>query len=182
MKETALHSRHIDLKAKMAEFAGYDMPIQYSGIVDEHMAVRNASGVFDVSHMGNFFISGKGALSFLDSVLTCDMTKIAVGQAVYTLLCYPEGGAVDDLIVYYLRPDYFMLIVNASNIDKDFDYLVQHKKGDVTLENKSAALSILAVQGPKAVEIVDSMSNGALSGMKPFTVKEGVVVSGVNAI
>jgi aminomethyltransferase len=182
MKKTALHDKHIALKAKMAEFAGYEMPIQYSGIVDEHMAVRNASGVFDVSHMGNFFISGKDAVQFLDSVLTCDMTKITIGQAVYTLMCYPTGSAVDDLIVYALRPDYFMLIVNASNIDKDFAWLQEHKKGEVVLENRSESLSILAVQGPKAVENIDSLSDGALSSMKSFTVRESIIVSGFKTI
>jgi aminomethyltransferase len=158
------------------------MPIQYSGIVDEHMAVRNGAGVFDVSHMGNFFISGSDAISFLDSVLTCDMKKIEKGQAVYTLMCYPTGGAVDDLIVYSLGTNHFMLIVNASNIDKDFDWLDTHKTGNVVLDNRSEALSILAVQGPKAVAIIDELSGGSLSAMKPFTVREKVMVGGFDTI
>ncbi len=182
MKTTALHESHLKLGAKMAEFAGFDMPIQYSGIVDEHMAVRYGSGAFDVSHMGNIFISGKAAADFLDSVLTCDVKQIPVGKAMYCLLCYPDGGAVDDLIVYYLRPEKYMLIVNASNVDKDYQWLIDHNKVGALLENRSDQLSIIAVQGPKAVAIVDSLTNGALSKLENFSLTDNAKILGKEAI
>lgn len=181
MLQTALHSKHIALNAKMAEFAGFDMPIQYSGIVDEHMAVRKAAGVFDVSHMGNFFVSGPGCRRFLQSVLTCDVDAIAMGQAVYTLLCLPTGCAVDDLIIYSIRPDYYMLIVNASNIAKDFAWLMKHKPADAELTDRSAELAILAVQGPGAAAILDTLTQNRFSGLKTFSVAE-LPVMGTPAI
>ncbi|MFH0919140.1 MAG: glycine cleavage system aminomethyltransferase GcvT [Fibrobacterota bacterium] len=182
MKQTVLHSRHIALNAKMAEFAGYDMPIQYSGIVDEHMAVRRAAGLFDVSHMGNFFLEGPVVHSFLQKMLTLDMDKVRPGQAVYTLLCTPGGCAVDDLILYALRPGYYMLIVNAANTAKDFDWLQRHKPDGVTLTDRSEALSILALQGPGAAGILDNITGGSFSTMKPFSVAGRVPFAGAEVI
>lgn len=182
MKKTILHGRHTLLNAKMAEFAGYDMPIQYTGIVDEHMAVRQAAGVFDVSHMGNFFIDGKDAAAFLQRMLTLDMARVQTGQAVYTLLCYPDGGAVDDLILYAIRPDSYMLIVNAANVEKDFEWLARHKQGDVSLVNRSEEFAILAVQGPKAVELLDSITGGRISAMGSYTIREDVVMAGYRTL
>lgn len=182
MKTTILHEKHISLKAKMAEFAGYDMPIQYSGIIDEHMAVRKGAGIFDVSHMGNFFLEGPGVKRFLQKVLTLDIDKVLPGQAVYTLLCYENGTAVDDLILYALKPDYYMLIVNASNIEKDFNWLMKYKTPDCTLVNRSAELAILAVQGPAAAGILDHATQGKFAALKTFSVTEKLSVAGVDAI
>ena len=170
MKETVLHSRHIDLKAKMAEFAGYDMPIQYSGIVAEHMAVRQKSGVFDVSHMGNFFLTGKDAAAFINKMVTGDVKKLPAGKAFYTLLCYPDGGAVDDLLVYCLGKDRYMMIVNASNIEKDFAWLTRHKTGDFKMENLSSEYAILAVQGPDSPKVLDGLLASPVSGLASFAI------------
>jgi len=182
MKSTILHDKHIALKAKMAEFAGFDMPIQYSGIVDEHMAVRKAAGVFDVSHMGNFFLEGPEVGHFLQKMLTLDMSTVKTGQAVYTLLCYENGGAVDDLILYAIRPGYYMLIVNAANVEKDFNWLLEHKREKCSLVNRSDELAILAVQGPGTAVVIDAASGGRFSGTKPFSVAEGFSIAGQDAI
>jgi aminomethyltransferase len=182
MKTTVLHNKHVALGAKMAEFAGFDMPIQYSGIVNEHMAVRKAAGVFDVSHMGNFFLEGPEVVHFLQKMLTLDMGAVKTGQAVYTLLCYENGGAVDDLILYAVRPGYYMLIVNAANVEKDLNWLLEHKREKCTLVNRSDDLAILAVQGPNAPAVIDAASGGRFSALKPFSVTEGFSIAGQNAI
>jgi aminomethyltransferase len=178
LKTTVLHDKHVALKAKMAEFAGFDMPIQYTGIVEEHLSVRRAVGVFDVSHMGNFFIQGDGAERFLQRMLTLDIGKVRSGQAVYTLLCYENGGAVDDLILYAFRPNDYTLIVNAANVQKDFEWLKDHKTESCTLLDRSEELSILAVQGPNAAPLMDGLAQGGFSGLKPFTVAQRLGVAG----
>ncbi len=182
MKTTILHDKHIMLKAKMAEFAGYDMPIQYSGIVDEHLSVRKNAGVFDVSHMGNLFLNGPGVDNFLQKMLTLDMSNVKTGDAVYTLLCNDKGGAIDDLILYCLKPGSYMLIVNASNIEKDFIWLKEHNSEGCSLIDRSSELSILALQGPKAAGIMDNATGGLFSPMKPFTVAENIMIAGQKAI
>ena len=156
MKKTALYSWHEQAGAKIIDFGGYLMPVQYSGIIAEHHAVRSAAGLFDVSHMGNFYVKGAGALEFLQQMTTNDLGKAKDGQAQYNLMLYPNGGIVDDLIIYRINSETFFLIVNASNASKDFAWLQQHIGAfeGVTLEDHTDRLSLIALQGPLALDIL----------------------------
>ncbi len=169
LKRTPLHSDHLKLKARMVPFGGWDMPVQYSGLMQEHEAVRTQAGLFDVSHMGEFLVHGVGALAFLQSLLTNDIAKIAVGGCQYTLMCYENGTVVDDLIVSCVAPNFYFLVVNAGNIDKDFDWLKKHKPASgVTLENISDAYSLIALQGPKAEKILDAFFGQSFAALKYY--------------
>jgi len=148
-KKTALYDSHVAAGGKMVEFGGFLMPVQYRGIIEEHLKVRKSVGVFDVSHMGEFEIRGSDALEFLQRVTTNDVSKLQIGQAQYTVMCYPEGGIVDDLIVYRFA-DHYMMVVNASNIDKDWQWVQQQSSSNVELQNKSEDISLFAVQGRNA--------------------------------
>ena len=152
LKLTCLHDRHVALGAKMSPFAGYDMPIQYAGITEEHLAVRTKVGIFDVSHMGEIFISGPGAEAFVNHIFTNDIRAGKPGQALYGMVLYPDAGTVDDLIVYReYEPDHFLAVVNASNIDKDYRWMLDNSKGfDVKIDNQSEKWGQVAVQGPEA--------------------------------
>ncbi len=156
MKKTALYSWHEEAGAKIIDFGGYLMPVQYRGIIAEHNAVRSAAGLFDVSHMGNFYVRGAKAKEFLQSVTTNDLDKAGDGQAQYNLMLYPHGGIVDDLIIYRIDSETFFLIVNASNAPKDFEWLQQHIGAfeGVELEDHTALLSLIALQGPLALNIL----------------------------
>ena len=156
MKKTALYSWHEQAGAKIIDFGGYLMPVQYSGIIAEHKAVRSAAGLFDVSHMGNFYIKGSRAKDFLQSITTNDLEKLEAGNAQYNLMLYPHGGIVDDLIIYRIDRDTYFLIVNASNAPKDFAWLQQHIHDfeGVTLEDHTDRLSLIALQGPVAFDIL----------------------------
>lgn len=156
MKTTALSAWHEKAGAKMIDFGGYLMPVRYAGILAEHKAVRSAAGLFDVSHMGNFFVSGGGALEFLQAMTTNDLSVVEDGQAQYTLLLYPNGGIVDDLIIYRMSGEQFFLIVNASNAEKDFAWLQDHLGDfdDVVLEDHTDRLSLIALQGPRSLEVL----------------------------
>lgn len=154
MKKTKLYNVHQKLGAKIVEFAGYQMPIQYSSIISEHQTVRNSVGVFDVSHMGEFFVRGDNALEFVNYVTINDASKLFSGRVQYSAMCYEDGGIVDDLLVYKLSDKEFLLVVNASNIQKDFDWLSQNNKFNVELTNKSDDYSLLAVQGPKSKDVI----------------------------
>ena len=142
----------------MIEFAGFEMPVEYSGITDEHLTVRNSVGVFDVSHMGEIWVKGPGALKYLQYVTTNDVSRLVPGKAHYS--CFPngKGGIVDDLIVYYFEPEKYMLVVNASNVEKDFNWLVQHRQAGMELENASSKISQLAVQGPDAGKVLQKIT------------------------
>ena len=129
LKTTCLHDLHVELGAKMSPFAGFDMPIQYSGIIDEHNAVRHAAGVFDVSHMGEIFISGPDAENYVNHIFTNDVRLLAPGAILYGMMLYPDGGTVDDLLVYKLAENRFFLVINASNIDKDWAWIQQQAQG-----------------------------------------------------
>ncbi len=157
IKKTALYDIHAQHSAKLVEFAGYWMPVQYRGIIDEHRQVRNAVGVFDVSHMGEFEIRGKGALEFLQRVTINDVAKLAEYQAQYSAICYPDGGIVDDVIVYRW-PDHYMMVVNASNIEKDFRWLSEHAASNLELIDKSDDYSLLAVQGRSAQTVLQKLT------------------------
>lgn len=163
MKKTALSAWHEAAGAKMIDFGGFLMPVQYTGIIAEHNAVREAAGLFDVSHMGNFYVRGERALDFLQYMTTNDLGMIVDGQAQYTLMLYPDGGIVDDLIIYRVSADTFFLIVNASNCEKDYDWLLSHvgEFDGVTLENHTSELSLIALQGPKSFDILTRVFPGA---------------------
>ena len=158
LKLTCLHDRHVALGAKMSPFAGYDMPIQYNGIIAEHNAVRHAVGVFDVSHMGEIFISGADAGKFVNHIFTNDVSGMETGKILYGMMCYPDGGVVDDLLVYKMD-SCWLLVVNAANIDKDDEWITQQAAGyDVTIDNQSEKWGQIAVQGPdaeKALSYID---------------------------
>lgn len=156
LKMTCLHDSHVELGAKMSPFAGFDMPIQYSGIIDEHNAVRGAVGVFDVSHMGEIFVSGPDACTFVNHIFTNDVSGLADGKILYGMMCYEDGGVVDDLLVYKeFTPDSYLLVVNASNIGKDYEWMRSNAGGfDVRIENKSEEFGQIAIQGPKAEDTV----------------------------
>lgn len=165
-KTTFFNDKHIAAGARMVPFAGYMMPLQYGGIQKEHRAVRENVGLFDLSHMGEFMCRGAGALTFLQMMTTNDVAALSPGQVQYTAMCYAEGGIVDDLLVYRLSDEY-MLVVNASNIDKDWQWLVEHKPDDVELENVSDSIGMLAVQGPNAEQVVCKITSFDLNTI-PF--------------
>jgi aminomethyltransferase len=181
MKRTAFYDIHKSLGAKIVDFAGFEMPVQYEGIIAEHMAVRNSVGVFDVSHMGEFFVKGKDALRFVQKVTTNDASKLVKGKVQYSAACYEDGGVVDDLLVYSYG-DFFMIVVNASNIEKDFAWFEKNKGGfDVQLSNRSDDFSLLAVQGKNSLPTLQKLTDTNLAEMKYYTFKEGKV-AGLDAI
>lgn len=170
MKTTAFNSIHKKLGAKLVEFAGYEMPIEYSGIKDEHMTVRESVGVFDVSHMGEFWVKGPKALDLVAKITSNDPRFLTLGQAQYS--CFPngKGGIVDNLLVYYYEPEKYMLVVNAANIEKDWNWVVQQNEEiGAELENASDEISQLAIQGPKATEILQKLTDVNLSEIKFYT-------------
>ena len=174
MKNTAFIVKHIALGAKMAEFAGYNMPISYSGINDEHATVRNNAGVFDVSHMGEFVLKGDGALDLIQRVTTNDAAKLTKGKAQYSCLPNNTGGIVDDLLVYCLEENKaYMLVVNASNIDKDWNWISAHNTGGVEMHNISDKTSLLAIQGPNATKILQPLTDIDILNMKYYTFTRG---------
>jgi len=153
LRQPALFAAHQKLAARIVEFGGWNMPAQYGGIVEEHRAVREAAGLFDISHMGEFLVDGAGALPFLDGVLTNDLTKLQVGQGQYTLMLDEQGGVIDDLIIYRVREQDYFLVVNASKIEEDRNHLAQYLPAKVNFTDVSGATGALALQGPKALEI-----------------------------
>jgi aminomethyltransferase len=169
MKKIALNDIHIALNAKMVQFAGYNMPVSYEGINIEHQAVRNGVGVFDVSHMGEFLISGDKALDLVQKVSSNDASKLVDGKAQYSCLPNKDGGIVDDLIIYRLNAEKYLLVVNASNIEKDWNWISQHNTMDATMEDLSDEYSLLAIQGPKAAEAMQSLTEVNLKDMKFYT-------------
>ena len=173
MKEVALSAKHIALGAKMVPFAGYNMPVQYTGINDEHIAVRNNVGVFDVSHMGEFILKGENALDLIQRVTSNDASKLADGGVQYS--CFPNetGGIVDDLLVYRIDELTYMLVVNASNIDKDWAWVQKYNTKNVEMYNISDKTSLLAVQGPKAIEVLKGLTDMDLEEMKYYTFEKG---------
>jgi len=173
MKKTALYGIHKALGAKMIFFAGFNMPVEYSGIIDEHLAVRNAVGMFDVSHMGEFRVRGASAFDFLQRVTTNDLNKLYDGKVQYT--CFPngKGGIVDDLLVYRMKHDEYMLVVNAANIEKDWNWLQSQNKERADLENVSASVSLLAVQGPEAVNALQKLTPLTLKDIKYYSFVTG---------
>ena len=157
-KKTCLYDKHVALGALISPFGGFDMPIQYSNIVDEHQAVRQACGVFDVSHMGEVLISGPDAERYVNHIFTNDVREMPVGKILYGMMCYEHGGVVDDLLVYKMASDCFFLVINASNIDKDWAWIQEQAKGyDVQLEHQSDLYGELAIQGPEAEAVMEEV-------------------------
>lgn len=157
-KKTCLYDKHVALGALISPFGGFDMPIQYSNIVDEHQAVRQACGVFDVSHMGEVLISGPDAERYVNHIFTNDVREMPVGKILYGMMCYEHGGVVDDLLVYKMASDSFFLVINASNIDKDWVWIQEQAKGyDVKLEHQSDQYGELAIQGPEAEAVMEEV-------------------------
>jgi len=173
MKTTALNHIHHLLGAKMVPFAGYEMPVSYKGVNIEHETVRQHLGVFDISHMGEFFVEGKDALALIQKVTTNDASKLADGQAQYTCMPNSTGGIVDDLIIYKFNDEKFMMVVNASNIQKDWEWINAHNSFDARLSNSSDEYSLLAIQGPKAVEAMQGISPLDLSAIKFYHFEVG---------
>lgn len=153
VKSTPLAAKHVELGARMVPFAGWNMPVQYTGILDEHKAVREACGIFDISHMGQFTVVGAAAAAWLNSMLTNDINKLDIGQGQYSIMLNEQAGVIDDLILYRMEPETFFVVVNASKIDEDFAWLSAHKPAEVVLENHSDEYVGLAVQGPKCGEV-----------------------------
>lgn len=174
LKSTPLTDIHEALGARMVPFAGYRMPVQYSGIIPEHRAVRNSVGIFDLSHMGEFFVQGPGMLDFLERMTTNDVGSLQTYQCQYSLLMNDDGGIVDDLIIYHL-PEGAMLVVNAANIDKDLAWLEKHCPPGVQLTNRSDEIALIAVQGPKAQEVVSRIVDCDLDEIAYYHAAEGTV-------
>lgn len=175
LKNTALTDLHISLGAKMVPFAGYNMPVQYSNLVEEHKQVRNSVGVFDVSHMGEFYLKGDKALDLIQKVTSNDAEKLTDGKVQYSCLPNDKGGIVDDLLVYKFNDGEYLLVVNASNIEKDWDWIKSHNTFGVEMINRSDDYSLLAVQGPKAIDTIQKLTDTNLSEMPYYTFKEGTV-------
>lgn len=174
MKNTPFTERHLALGAKMASFAGYNMPISYSGIIDEHQCVRTNAGVFDVSHMGEFMLKGPNALGLIQRVTSNDAGKLTDGKAQYSCLPNDKGGIVDDLLVYCIEQNKtYMLVVNASNIEKDWDWISKHNTEGVEMHNISDKTALLAIQGPNATEYMQQLTDMDITNLKYYTFTKG---------
>lgn len=170
LKRTPLYDKHVAMGARMVEFGGWEMPVQYSGIIEEHNAVRNGAGLFDISHMGRFMVRGSQAEAFLQHVVTCDVSTIQLGQSNYGLLCRPDGGIIDDVFIYHV-PDEYLVVVNASNREKDWAWLSQQAVGfDVELEDRSDRWGMVALQGPAAEALLSAAEDSSADDLRylPF--------------
>ncbi|GMV52756.1 MAG: glycine cleavage system aminomethyltransferase GcvT [Chlorobi bacterium] len=178
MKQTRFHALHVEANAKMVEFAGFHMPIQYpTGILEEHRKVRTGVGMFDVSHMGEFFIGGPDALALVQKLTTNDASKLEPGKIQYSAMCRHNGGIIDDLLVYCLKPDLFMLVVNGANIDKDYSWVTENAAAfaNASVTNESDDYSLLAVQGPKSVDALQPLTTTVLSDLAYYTFTHGTL-------
>jgi aminomethyltransferase len=175
MKNTPLINKHKELGAKIVEFAGYNMPVEYSGVSDEHVAVREKVGIFDVSHMGEFWVKGPQALDLIQKVSANDASKLQPGKAQYTCLPNGQGGIVDDFLVYHYEDQKYMVVVNAANIEKDWDWFNKQNTMGAGLENASDQMALMAIQGPGAQATLEKLTDETLEGMKPFRFKVGKV-------
>lgn len=188
LKRTALFEEHQRLGGRLIDFGGWDLPVQYSGVMDEHLACRSAAGLFDVSHMGEVHVEGADAQAYLSYLVTNQVSKLNLGQAQYTVMCHENGGIVDDLVIYKRSADRFLVVVNASNTDKDFhhmqDVLQKFKggQGDLRVTNESTRYTQIAIQGQKAVSILKKITSAALDSIKTYWFLEGTVLNGIPAI
>lgn len=182
-KKTPLYDEHVKLGGKVVDYAGWFLPVQYEGLIQEHEAVRNAAGLFDVSHMGEIVVKGKDALAYLQYLTTNDIASIGTDQIIYTLMCYPDGGVVDDFLVYKYDDEEYLLVVNAANTDKDFKWMIDNKKDfNIILENISDQIGEVAIQGPKSQVILQKLTDTDLSNIKPFYFNRKVNISGVECM
>ncbi|MDN3956253.1 glycine cleavage system aminomethyltransferase GcvT [Sporolactobacillus laevolacticus] len=179
LKTTPLYEYYKRQDAKLIDFGGYLLPVQISGIKNEHNAVRNSAGIFDVSHMGEFLVEGIETEKFLQQMVTNDVSKIKPGDALYTAMCYEDGGTVDDLMIYCLTKNKFQLVVNAANIEKDFEWLSSHLTQDVKIIDLSAKTALLAIQGPKAISIAQKITDFELNTIPHFKFSEKVLLKNV---
>jgi aminomethyltransferase len=181
LRRTPLFDAHVKAGAKMVPFGGWEMPVQYTSILEEHRTVRSAVGLFDISHMGEFEVEGRGALAVVQRLSTNDAAALAIGQVQYALLCAPDGGIVDDLTLYRLAPERFMLTVNAANIDGDWAWVTEHGAGDARWRNASAETGLLAVQGPRAEALVQRLADTDVTAVRYYHFARGAV-AGVPAL
>lgn len=178
LKRTPLFNEYAKYGGKTIDFGGWELPVQFSSIKEEHDAVRNRAGLFDVSHMGEIFVEGSDALNYLQKLLSNDISKIQIGSAQYNAMCYENGGVVDDLIVYKLEDNRYLLCVNAANIEKDYEWMLSHAEGNVTITNQSNDYAQIALQGPLAEEVLQTLTEENLSEIKPFKFRDQVDVAG----
>ncbi|MBM7562963.1 glycine cleavage system aminomethyltransferase GcvT [Fusibacter tunisiensis] len=183
VRKTALFEAHEALGGKVIDFAGWALPVQYEGIIEEHEAVRKAAGMFDVSHMGEVEVKGPGAFDFVQNLVTNDVATLEDNQILYAMMCYEDGGVVDDLLVYKFASDHYYLVINASNVDKDFAWMQEQAKGyDMSLENISSQVSELAIQGPIAQEILQKVVDVDLADIKFFYCNRNVTIEGAKCL
>ncbi len=182
LKRTPLYPVYAKYGAKTIDFGGWDLPVQFSGITAEHEAVRTKAGLFDVSHMGEVEVKGSGALYYLQRLTTNDVSRLAVNQAQYCAMCYPDGGTVDDLLVYKYADDHYLLVINAGNIDKDVAWMQENLTADVEITNISPAVAQLAIQGPLAERILQKLTDTDLSRIGTFRFQRDVLVDGINTL
>ena len=183
MRKTPLYEKHVALGGRIVDFSGWALPVQYSGIVEEHLATRNAAGLFDVSHMGEITVEGKDASKFINYLVTNDVTKLVPEKVMYSPMCYEHGGVVDDLLIYMYDEDRFLLVVNAANKDKDYQWILEKsKKFDVKVEDVSDSYAQIALQGPKAEAILQKLTDVPLSDMKFYTFKDNASVGGARLL
>ncbi|WP_042679493.1 glycine cleavage system aminomethyltransferase GcvT [Anaerosalibacter massiliensis] len=183
LKKTPLYDEHVKLGGKVVDYAGWALPVQYEGIMKEHKAVRTAAGIFDVTHMGEIIVKGKDALEYLQYIFTNDLSKLTKNRIIYTFLCYPDGGVVDDLLVYKIDEDEYMLVPNAANTDKDFKWMIDNKKNfNIIIENVSDQIGEVALQGPLSEKILNELTEEDLSEIKPFSFKKDIIIADVKAL
>ncbi len=173
LKRTAFYDTHVALGAKIVAFAGFEMPVQYGGIMEEHKRVRESVGMFDVSHMGEVEVTGKDALAFVQKITVNDASKLSKSRVQYSAMCYQDGGIVDDLLVYCMDDNRYMLVINAANIDKDFAWMQKNAFGDVKLKNRSDEISLLAVQGPNSLATLQKLTDVNLSTIQYYHFTRG---------
>jgi aminomethyltransferase len=165
-KKTVLHDEHTKLDTKMAPFGGYIMPIQYSGVIDEHIACRKKAAIFDTCHMGEFFVSGKNAISDLENILSCNISTIEIGQCRYGFICSEEGTTIDDMIIYRIESEQFMIVVNSGTQDNDFDWINSHCSDETIVENRSVKTAKIDIQGPESAKIVNKLLDSKIDDLK----------------
>lgn len=190
LKRTALFEEHQRLGGRLIDFGGWELPVQYTGLMDEHLACRQAAGLFDVSHMGEVHVEGADAEAYLNYLVTNNVSKIAIGQAQYTVMCHPTGGMVDDLLIYKRAADRFLVVVNASNTEKDYawmekvlaEFRAKYPSANLKMSNESANYTQIAIQGRKAEKILQPLTDAPLSSMKYYWFAEGKVLGSVPAI
>jgi len=182
-RKTSLYNAHIKHGGKVVDYSGWALPVQYEGLTQEHEAVRTQAGIFDVSHMGEVEITGPQALDYVQYLVTNDISVLNDNQIAYCFMCYPDGGVVDDLLVYKFSNDHYFLVINASNVEKDVDWMNENAKGfDVNVKNLSDDISEVAIQGPNAQKIVQKLTDTDLSEIKFFYLKRDVNIAGVNCL